>query len=113
MELYLNNRNALQIDLDARDEEGNDALFFAYNSSNCEIIKLLLSSQILLRNNIKGESVLAQSLADGNDNIASLILSCDSNLAEVVNGRDKKGRTVIQHIVYRGDFPLLEQVLTI
>ena len=99
-----------EIDINARDCNGENVLFYAIRGRSMEIITTLLEHGANVCNNKYGVNILSQSMSEGNDSVVQAILSSDITLSEVANGKDTKGRTIFHHCVLKGDKDLLQKV---
>ena len=103
----LTHKDTLRLDINARDARGENALFYGARSRSVPVVETLLAHHVTISENEAGVNVLSQSMCDRNALIASAILRNPATQADAVNGKDVKGRTVLHHLVEKGDLDLL------
>ena len=99
----LDHTATLGLDINAMDQHGENALFYAARSGSLEVVRALLQAGLKVRSNVAGVSVPAQCLSEGQLSVANTVLDSASNLSEAVNGKDTKGRTILHHFVEKDD----------
>lgn len=104
----LDNATKLNIDVNAVDQHCENALFYAARSGNLEVVKTLLQAGLVVQSNHANVSVPAQCLSEGQNAVAKVFLMHACNLVDAVNGKDTKGRTVLQHHILSNDLDALK-----
>ena len=108
---FLLERSAgLKLDINERDNNGENSLFYAVRSQRLDVVKNLLNRGVEIVNNVNGINVLAQCMSDGYHNIAQTILHGPADLGPAIAGRDESGRTILHHLVASGDEQTLRKL---
>ena len=110
LDYFLEHHTSLCLDVNAKDKNGENALFYAIRSRNIDALIKLLRSGIKVSNNNNHIGILAQSLCEGRDAIVQTILAHALDISGALTGRDTKGRTVLHHYVDRGDLEMLHNL---
>ncbi len=111
LEFFLQNASTLGLPVNAKDGNGENALFYSARADNLKAVKLLLEYGMKIINNNYGMNILSQSLCEGRGELVNVILDHTPELSRsIVGGRDGKGRTVLHHYVELGDLDMIRKM---
>ncbi|ELT90932.1 hypothetical protein CAPTEDRAFT_220592 [Capitella teleta] len=97
------NASVLNLDINAEDQNSENALFYAARSGSIDVVTVLLQAALKVQANHANVSVPPQCLSEGQFAVAKAFLTHSCNLADAINGKDIKGRTVLHHHILSGD----------
>ncbi|CAH1796499.1 unnamed protein product [Owenia fusiformis] len=103
----LTNAQTLELEINAKDNNGENALFYAMNSGSIDILANLLTAGVELTSNNSGINVFAQCMRQNNHDMIKSIIASNIDLKDAANGKDSKGCTTLYNCVSQSDIDLL------
>ena len=83
-------------DINARDKDGDNALFYGVRSGKRDVLGLLVAAGVETVCNVRRVCVLALCLANDDDELVDIIVAGAADLAAAASGTDSQGRSTLQ-----------------
>lgn len=105
------NSTSIDLELNAKDTSGCNALFYCAANGSTEIFEYLVNNQVKLCDDLHNRTVLMQSAYNAHKDLVTHLIDNEITLGLDVNQKDKDGRNVLFYCIEGGNLDMLVSLL--